>query len=305
MKHTLILFASISFFASSCHKAVLDTAAILTPLSITKADFELNFKVAGQSFTNSDINILASPVTIPISGENQSWDVSGLTESSTYVLPELMKVANDFFNTATYGVNFTNNFGFGPLQSAGTPATEYFEVADDGFFYLGFNTKETDVLTIASIGGTLTYLPQNIRGSKKVPQLNLPASINSNTSTANIIINTNFIANAPALGVNNVPGQLKLTDSINNNMIASGTLTLKNIGKVRVLINKRTLVEKSNYLLGGAPAPPALLNRLGLTDGTVVTTVSYDFYAQGLGRVGRIFCNASGTTVIWAYFRVN
>lgn len=301
MKHTFLLLATISIFVISCKKSKIDEAP---PVTITKADFGLNFKPGGQSFSNADINITASPVTIPTSGENQSWDVSGLTISSTNVIAGFITPANAAFVTATYGFNYTNKFGFGALQSAGTPATDYFEVSDNGFFYLGMSTAATDVLTIASIGGTLTYAPQNIVASTRAPQINLPASFNSNNSTTNIVSNTNFIANAPAVGVNNTPGQVRFTDSINNNIFASGTLTLKNIGKVRVLVNKRSFVQKTNYFLGGAPAPTALLNLLGLTDGAITTTVSYDYYAPGLGRVGRIFCNATGTTVVSASFRV-
>lgn len=300
MKHYILLSAAISIFAMSCKKA--DPGPIA--LSITKADFATNYKPGGASYNNATINIAATPVTAPVAGENQNWDVSGLTIASSIVLGPFVAPTNAAYPSATFGSNVTAKFGFGSLSSAGTPGVQYYELSNDGWYNLGTSTSATDVLTIAAIGGTLTFAPQNIgAGSAKYPLINLPASFGSQSTAGNIVDNSNFIANAPAVGVVNTPGQSRRTDSVSNNIFASGTLSLKGIGKVRVLVNKQTQVQKINYFLGGAPAPAALLTTLGLTDGASTTTISYNFYAEGLGNVGRISCDASGTTVKSATFR--
>ncbi len=311
MKNLFLGLLVISFGVVSCKKdtTVDPTPAPLpaAPLTITKADFATNFKPNGTGVTNANVNLSASSLAIPTSGDNQTWDVSGSTYLASYpVGPFVTPPVNASFASATYALNNTNKFGFGPLSSAGTPSVEYYEVSDAGWFYQGYSTSSSDVLNIPSIGGSLTYAPQNIvfTNGQKFPQINLPISFNSKTTTSNIIANTSFIANAPAAGVNNIPGQVRTTDSVINNIVASGTINLKGIGKVRVLVNSQTDYSKTNYFLGGAPAPTALLTQLGLVDGAVTVYNSYDFYAEGLGRVGRIYTNASGTAITTAFFRV-
>ena len=95
--------------------------------------------------------------------------------------------------------------------------------------------------------------------------------------------------------MNNTPGQTKLTSSVNQEVIASGVANIKGIGNKRVLVIKNSYSDQSNYFLGGAPAPAALLSNLGITDGSIVTGTTYRFIAEGLGTVGIIDVNASGT----------
>jgi hypothetical protein len=302
MKQTFFLLAVCSGLIISCKKSdSIDPTP--SPLTITKADFAQNFKPAGTSIKTVDINLVSSPLSVPTSGENQSWDVSGLATINPKTTAPYIVPSNAAFTTATYGANGTTKFGFGSLSSGGTPSVSYYEVNDAGWYFLGTATSATDVLNIPSIGGTLTYAPHNITRTPKFPQLNLPVSYGSETKTGSIVSTSSFIANAPAVGVVNTPGQVKVTDSVINSIIASGTLNLNTIGKVRVLVNKQTVIAKLNYFLGGVPAPTALLTTLGLTDGAVSTTVYYDYYAEGLGLVGTITSNTTGTTVASAWFR--
>ncbi len=288
--------------AIGCKKE--DTPITETPLTITKADFAQNFKPAGTPVNRADINIAATPITVPQSGDNQTWDVSSLATTNTFTVTPYITPTNTSFPSATYGFSDNLTFGIGTLSSTPTPITDFYEVNDAGWFSLGYNTTSTAVLSVPTIGGTITYAPQNVIVSSKNPYLNLPVTFGTQNTTANIVRTVSFIANAPAAGVNNTPGQTKATDSVINNIMARGTLTLKNIGKVRVLVNMQTIFEKVNYFLGGAPAPSTLLTTLGLTDGAITKTISYDFYAEGLGRVGRIFINPSNGIVTSAFFRV-
>jgi hypothetical protein len=304
MKQTFFLVGCILVMIS-CKKS--DTPEptpdpILPPITITKVDFSSNFKPAG-TFKTADINLTSSPLAVPIAGEKQVWTIHNLATVNPLTKGPYITPSNAAFATATYGINRTSTFGFGSLSSSGTPSTQYLEVNDAGWFSLGNTTSATDVLNIPSIGGTLTYAPQSIANTPKFPILNLPASYGNITKTGGILSTVSFIANAPAAGVNNTPGQVKTSDSVVNNIIASGTISLSNLGTPRVLVNKQTVYTKTNYFLGGAPAPAALLNTLGLTDGAVTTTVNYDFYAEVWGWVGTITSNAAGTAVVSATFR--
>ena len=96
--------------------------------------------------------------------------------------------------------------------------------------------------------------------------------------------------------------RVRITTNLKQEVIASGTATLKNIGNVRVLVVKSSYSDKTNYFLNGAPTPAALLSQLGATDGAVTTGSTYRFVAEGLGTVGILEVDATGA-VTYATFR--
>jgi hypothetical protein len=302
MKHILFIPVAFCLFIS-CKKN--DDAAVTEPFVLSKTDFSLNYKASGAAYSFFKTNLSASPVAIPARGDNQSWDFSGLADTATLNFGGFLVPSNGSFPTATFSTTGSVSFSLGGLNTPEVPATYYYELADAGFYDLGYTLNSGTTLIIPSIGGTLAYSAQtvNYTGTTKLPYIHFPAKLNDSVVTTNINYASSYTANAAALGVVNTPGQTKFKITATNVIMASGTAKLKGIGNVRVLVNRHTETRQTNYFLGGAPTPTALLTQLGLTDGALSTTVVYEFYGEGLGVVAKLIANAAGTAVTEARFR--
>ena len=302
MKQLIITIFAIAALGS-CKKSDPEPQA---PLVITKADMATNFKPGGAVYTFSKINLTSSTVAAPARGENQSWDFSALAESSistgggtAFITP-----ANASFPSATYGFNNTNSWTVSGIASPDFASTDYSEVSDGGYYYLGWSQNATTAISIPSLGATISYPVQNLNftGTAKYPRIIFPAKYSDSLTTTNLIKTSNYTVTAAAFGLNNTPGQTKVTTASTIVTTASGTANLKGISNVRVLVIKESWQDKTNFFLGGAPTPTALLNMLGVTDGAITTGTYYRFYGEGLGLVGVISVNAAGT-VTEAQFR--
>ena len=302
MKNLFIPFIA---FAILCSCSDDETGTPLAPLEITKADFMTNYKVNGAPFTFFNVN--PSEVVLPIAGANQTWDFSLLAETSsnTFGGSGFTAAANTAFPTASYSYLGTESWSVGGAVSAAFPVTQFDEVSDSGFYDIGLRQNVTSTISVPALGAVISFPIQNLpyTGTTKYPNVLFPAKMgNAAITTSGIVFTNNFTVNAPALGLNNTPGQLKLTTSLVQEVIASGTANLKGIGAKRVLITKTNVSDVSNYFLGGAPAPAVLLSTLGVVDGNTTTRTVYRVVAEGLGNVGFIEVNASGT-VTRARFR--
>ena len=305
MKTNTFLFAlvaSATISLVSCSKKA-DTPP--APLAITKADFNTNYKVGGTPFTFFEVD--NSAVTVPVAGENQTWDFSALAETATsnnggttYIAP-----SNAVFPTATYSFVATGGFSVSGISSPTVATTIYNELSDNGIFALGYSQNTATSIVVPSLGATINYAVQNLNytGTTRYPNVLFPAKFgNSAITTSGIVSTSSFTVTAAALGLNNTPGQTKVTTSVVQEVLGSGMATLKGIGKVRVLILKNGYSNQTNYFLGGAPAPAALLTNLGVTDGATTTGTTYRVVGENLGTVGFIETNAAGT-VTSASFR--
>jgi hypothetical protein len=298
MKQLLVIF-SILLLMNSCKKS--DT---VLPLVVTKADFTTNYKPAGTGYSFFKTNLAITPVAVPVKGADQTWDFSALSDTATLNFGGFTAPSNAIFPAATFVTSSMIKFSLGGLGSPEAPGNFFYELSDAGLFELGSTLNAGTTLSIPSIGGTLTYGAQNLNytGTAKLPFFNLPAQMGDSVVTSNINYASSYTANAPALGVVNTPGQTKLKITVTNIIIGNGTANLKGIGNKRVLVQKHIEQTQTNYFLGGAPTPTALLTQLGITDGAITTNISYDFFAEGLGQVAKIAVNAAGA-VTEARFR--
>ena len=276
-----------------------------TPLVITKADYNTNYRVGGAIYNIFQTS--PTSVTIPTKGENQTWDFSKLAETATFTSggATFLTPANAAYPTATYTSGGTTARAVGGATSPTVPATFFSEISDAGSFDLGYSQDAALAISVPSLGATINYAVQNFTytGTTKYPNVLFPAKFgNATTNTNGIVLTSNFTVTAAALGLNKTPGQTKITSSVTIDIIGSGTANLKGIGNVRVLVAKNTWSDVTNYFLGGAPAPAALLTNLGITDGAVTVASTYRFIAEGLGTVGFIDVNANGV-ITGASFR--
>jgi len=283
------MFAAIT----SCKKntATLDVA------TVTTADISKVF-VAGNTITKNELSVSASSLQAPSQGSGQTWNLSdivydGKTKTTTY--------------TST-----TSAFPAGALAWSGKVAslvssdsigeTNVFDVSDSGLCQLG-QILNASTITVPGLG-TITYAAQADLNSKRMPETPmLPFQYGDSVTYSGVVNTENFVANAPAVGLSNTPGSQVFTSSGSAVAWASGKLTLKGFtAAMDVVVVKVHIKTITNYLLGGAPAPAALLAMLGLTDGAATYTDWYDFYNPGgVGFIGTIYVNGSNNITSAAF----
>lgn len=301
-KLILPLIAVFALFSCSSDD---DAAQVETPLIITKADYETNYSPGGETFMLFGAE--PSSVSIPVPGEDQTWDFSELDELGSAVFggSDFIVPSNPVFPTATYFELFESFYAIADVESNTYEGEIFYELNDNGLFGLGLSQNQPAILNIPAIGAVITYEPQPrpYTGTSKLPSVLFPVEYGDTPITTTGIIDTiNFTVDAAAFGLINTPGQLVYTDDERQEVIASGTANFKGIGEKRVLVVKSETTTTINYFLGGAPAPEALLSMLGATDGSVSTSTIYRFIAEGMGTAGFINVNESGT-ITGARFR--
>ena len=304
-KLILPLMVLASFY--SCKKTTVDDIVPVppaAPLVITKADYS-NYKVGGTAFSFSTVN--AASVSVPASGVGQTWDFSTLTETGSITTggANYLTPTNAAFSAATYMIAETNAWAVSGVSSPTFASNSFYELSDAGSYELSYSQNAAVSIVVASLGATITYPIQNLNytGTTKYPNVIFPSKVgNAAVVTSGIVKTSSYTVTAAAFGLNNTPGQTKVTTTVTQEVLGSGTANFKNIGKVRVLVIKNSISDKTNYFLGGAPAPAALLTNLGLTDGEVTTSATYRFLGEGLGNVGILNANASGV-ITSAFFR--
>jgi len=282
-----------------------DTPQVIEPLVITKADFEANYNVGGETFIFFETE--PSSISIPVAGEDQTWDFSESNELASAVFggSDYFVPSNSAFPSATYFQQRLGAYGIGSALSNTYEAEFYYELNDNGIFELGQSQTQLAILNIPAIGAVLNYEAQNRAhtGTPRLPSVLFPVEYGDTPITTSGTIDAiSFTADAAAFGLNNTPGQLVYTDDVTQEVIASGIANFKGIGNKRVLVTKTEATTTVNYFLGGAPAPAALLSMLGATDGSMTTVTTYRFIAEGLGTSGFIDVDESGA-IISARFR--
>ena len=304
MKKLLIPFLFLVTYCS-CKKSTQEPEPTpQTPLVITKADYS-NYKVGGAAFSFSTVN--NASVTVPANGEGQTWDFSTLAETSSFTTggTNFLTPTNTVFPAATYMTPTTTAWAVSGSTSSTVAASNFNEVNDAGIFDLGYSQNAATSITIASLGATIAYPIQNLNytGTTKFPNVLFPAKVgNAPVVTSGIVKTSNYNVNAAAFGLVNTPGQTRVTTSVTSEVVGSGTAKFRNIAAVRVLVTKISYSDRTNYFLGGAPAPAALLTNLGVVDGAITTGTTYRYVAEGLGTVGILEVSATGV-VTSAFFR--
>lgn len=296
MKKISLSLAMAFLMLASCKDDIQTEATIITSTSL--ADNQ-----SGKTVNSFSVDLAASPIAIPASGDNVTWDYSNVTVKSQSSKTYLAPVANASFSSATYMSAEVDTFGRGTPAAKPAAANYYTELSATGMYSLGKTTPQV-VLSYPSIGGTITYAAQNFVVTPKLQTLKFPVNYGDTVASANVIAKYNFVANAPAVGLNNVPGEDVVTTNYGYKVIGRGTIKIKNYADpMPVLLVRNWSSIKVNYFLGGAPASPALMAVVGLTDGTVSSTFSYDFYNTKLGLVASFSANANNTVITGAGFR--
>lgn len=301
----IILFFAVALLSCSKNNDSPTPEPLQSALVITKADYDTNYKVGGASYTFFQTPIAG--ITVPVSGANQTWNFSTLTETSSFPNGGAINLtpSSTAFSSATYATLGSTAWTVSGINSQPFAANFYYELNNNGIYDLGYSQNAASSIAIPSLGATIDFPIQNLNytGTAKYPSVLFPAKFgNAAVTTNNIVSTSNYNVTASALGLNNTPAQTVLNTSVIQEVVGSGTVNLKGIGSKRVLVIKNSFSDKSNYFIGGAPAPAALLSNLNIVDCSIVTGATYRFVAEGLGTVGIIDVDNTGT-ITSAIFR--
>lgn len=296
MKKLFIATLTVVAFAS-CKKDS-DTPATTTEVTLTASDISKDY-AAGKTVNYFSVNTSSSAaLTAPVAGEKQTWNYSNLVEAGAFA--DAPTAATGSFPSNGYFLPVQLGFANGDVQ---TVHSEY-EVGDSGWVRRGVSLPAF-TLNFPDYGATIEYKAQDSKYNKLLPLTPVfPMKYNSSAEVTDVVRTENFTVNAAAFGLSNTPGAQTYTNSEELQCMASGKLTLKGYDKAMdVLIVKvhRKLVY--NYFLGGAPAPKALLDVLGLTDNTTIDYYWYDYYNPGgEGYLGTVIVDESNH-IQGAYFK--
>jgi hypothetical protein len=225
-------------------------------------------------------------------GENQTWDFTTYKSSTSsfstvnYLAPQ----ANTSFKTATYAEKYVSK-----ILNLDLNVTDYREITATGFYILGSQIDPTPL----ALGGGIVLTPSANDNSWVSKRLvwKFPMVYKDNYSSEHSV-REGFRLTAPPFGLNNAPTERLLSVKQQMEVVGWGKLILPSDAGTAtsdVLLIKVTNIATLNYFLGGNPAPPALLNALGLTQGEVRTSIIYDFVAKSSGNLATVIFDTDAT----------
>lgn len=245
-----------------------------------------------------------SGITVPMAGANQVFDYTNLPAASG-------TISETYFNSTRAGL--TNYTRYKPLVDvvANIPINleSYTNVDANGYARIASYIEYTNanLLTVTGDANDSLVFPEAIRVYSN-PDIVTPFPLTYGDAFSSISAEvSNFELTVNAYGLSQTPGYLKSELSRDGEVIAYGTLTLpmqggKSIPYDVILVKNQSVIVDS-VMLGGAPAPPALMAAFGLTQGNVTMQNSYKFYAEGFETtILFISMDETWTTPIYATF---
>jgi hypothetical protein len=293
-------------------KILLTTLCVITFTFTSKGQITINRADYAVSSTGLDSAYfkwmtLTGAVT-PTGGNNQTWDYTALKDSVPVFYKYYRTPAANFgaipaaFADATHAFNstvlFLKNF---PLSF------RVFERLDaTGHAQLGYITLGAK-FSIATISGGATdtlYFPvASLRFSTTSYNYKLPMTANS-AWRANYKDTTPLQLSVALLGLNKTPGMRVAQYTSLDTIVGWGNLKLRNPSggtalNFAVLLKRATQTRVDSFLLGGAPAPAAVMGAFGLTQGDVaVYPTHHTFLGIGFNEPFlTIDTDATGATV--------
>jgi Secretion system C-terminal sorting domain len=212
-------------------------------------------------------------------GDNQTWDFSQVAFQSQVGGTVFKKSNNPNYPKATFFYNSTANLG--PISF---PIEVYNEKATDGIWDIGFENKAVKS-TIQPITGNIKdslYLPA-VTLKYEIPVYIYPSKNGDKTIKTKTLLRP-YALTVAGFNLNKVPGEVKTKSTNTIEIIGYGKVTLpdfKNKGKsvtYNALLQKLEIINEDSIFLGGAPAPPTLLQAFGLQQGQV----SKQYYLEWL-----------------------
>ena len=257
------------------------TAAAQTPITITQADFPA---AAGtlERYQDGDLPAAAPPTP---TGANQTWDYRTLMPiGAPYTLPYQPVPANPGIAGAQW--TRARTVYIGPL---GYNITSYYSLAANGRLSLG-RTVARQASSIQLLTGgandSVVINSQTITFGTGLVDVPLPLAVGSRYRRLFRYATSGTITVA-AYGLNRVPFRIVQRDTYVDSVAGWGTARVPvagnatGSGAIPVLQVRMSSVQQDSVYLNGSPAPAALLQALGITQGNIRRLYQDDFRRQG------------------------
>jgi hypothetical protein len=263
-------------------KKTITTLTLLVGFLFSNAQITLDQSNVPQSGTYTETrDYVFSGIALPAEGANQVYDYSSMSLPTTTVNINYQPATRpEFSNSTRY---FVGNGVVGPIAVS---AEYYTSIDANGLYDTGSYVlpSSQSLQTITGNANDVIVFPGNL-SAFSLPSANLPfpATFGSQVSS-NFDFVTDFQLTVGAFGLNSTPGQNVQSVVKTVEVVGYGQLTLpvpsgQSI-PYDVLMVKQEEVITNNVFLAGAPAPQALLNAFGVTQGQVTTNAAYVFYAE-------------------------
>jgi hypothetical protein len=263
-------------------KKTITTLTLFVGFLFSNAQITLDQSNVPQSGTYTETrDYVFSGIALPAEGANQVYDYSSMSLPTTTVNINYQPATRpEFSNSTRY---FVGNGVVGPIAVS---AEYYTSIDANGLYDTGSYVlpSSQSLQTITGNANDVIVFPGNL-SAFSLPSANLPfpATFGSQVSS-NFDFVTDFQLTVGAFGLNSTPGQNVQSVVKTVEVVGYGQLTLpvpsgQSI-PYDVLMVKQEEVITNNVFLAGAPAPQALLNAFGVTQGQVTTNAAYVFYAE-------------------------
>ena len=238
----------------------------------------------------------------PAIGANQTWNYSTLqlSNSANFVLD--LPDTNANFSSAT-GKNERSDY-LGPLLMTGF--SDYYTNDSTGIYYLGTQIEPTSYNISGLTGGSgdeLATLNSFVNFGKTQAKYRFPiTAISSWTNAYSTILD--FTVSINSIGLMGDTAQLKRDFTEEYSVVGWGEVNLPiNLGTEEALLLKIETEQIDSLFIDGAPADPFLLAGVGLIQGMVTKTGSYEILIRGLNRSALTFeMDTSFTSVSHIHF---
>ncbi len=241
------------------------------------------------SYIDSYHGVEAAEPIIPEGGANMVWDYSGIAHETAVIIETEYHDATDDpdFPTAMNYVESTLNFDLFDV-----PYKAYRQVDESGFSQIGSKVEVSSFSITALSGGpddVLRFPGQVDHFEGKNEYLRFPMNYQDQWiggHTGNII----FELTVAAFGLDQTPGVVQEVGTDNVEVIGYGHVIIpmedgSASNPVEVLLVKTVNSRVTNYFVGGAPAPEALLNAFGFVQGEeVIDEPFYSFVRPGFSK---------------------
>ena len=256
----------------------LFTLPLLAQVTIDQSNYP-----ASASFTDDFSAGAVAGVTVPSVGANQTWDYTGLLETSSFSKSVLDASGNaNFPDALNY---YQSDLAF---QGMVIPTDRYFGVDANGFYEYGRSISDVSYPITAISGGAndVMHFPANDHiyqyVDERVNLLGFPATYQSSW-TGTRIEPVDFNLTVTGYGLNNTPGQLIKYWTETREVVGHGSLTIPlpngdPSAPMEVLLIESSVSLIDSFFLAGSEAPTALLNAFGVTQGNVSTGAALFFY---------------------------
>lgn len=233
-------------------------------------------------------------LSLPTEGEDLIWDYRNISYDTT----------SPFFFTHPAGTdsNFPNSnivisastSGFIPGLTL--PVTFVLQLDNAGNRTLGRIDGAADTPLESMTGNpndSINFLG-NIN-NYETPVIDAYFPMNYNDSqNGNLVVRNPFLLTIEAFGLDHVPGSGDFLVHNEITVVGWGTLQVSDLNggedlELEVLLRKDVATKVDTFSLGGGPAPQALLDAFGLTQGRVQETIEYSFWAKGLDAAVMVF----------------